>query len=113
MTTERTNYFLNSLTRGGFLINWYLHKTPKDKLDNSIAFLAAFVETLLIVGVIMLVAGSFTLSISGVLLAMWISGGVAYGAVMTINNYPLIHRVAVGIIFGVSCMLLTIMFLNC
>ena len=32
MTTERTNYFLNSLTRGGFLINWYLHKTPKDKL---------------------------------------------------------------------------------
>ena len=55
MTTERTNYFLNSLTRGGFLINWYLHKTPKDKLDNSIAFLATFVETLLIVGVIMLV----------------------------------------------------------
>ena len=47
MTTERTNYFLNSLTRGGFLINWYLHKTPKDKLDNSIDFLAAFVETLL------------------------------------------------------------------
>ena len=112
MTAERTNYFLDSLTRGGFLINWYLHKTPKDKLDNSIAFLAAFVETLLIVGVIMLVAGSFTLTIPGVLLAIWISSGVAYGAVLTVNNYPLIHRVAVGIIFGVSCMLLTIMFLN-
>ena len=112
MTTERTNYLLDSLTRGGFLINWYLHKTPKDKLDNSIAFLAAFVETLFIVGVIMLIAGSFTLSLAGVFLAMWISGGVAYGAVLTVNNYPLIHRVAVGIIFGVSCMLLTIMFLN-
>jgi len=112
MTTKHSTYFLDSLTRGGFLINWYIHKTAKDKFDNSIAFLAAFVETLLIIGVIMLIAGSFTLSLPGVLLAMWISGGVAYGAVMTVNNSPLRHRVALGIIFSVSCMLLTVIFLN-
>ncbi|MBR9793991.1 MAG: hypothetical protein GYB58_19815 [Gammaproteobacteria bacterium] len=112
MTTERTDYILDSVTRGGFLINWYVRKTPKDKFDNSIAFLASFLETLLIVGGIMLVAGSFTLSLPGVLLALWIAGGVAYGAVLTVNNYPMMYRVALAIIFGVSCMLLTIMFLN-